>query len=121
MEYAPLVLLAMGFWQISSQELLPYKDTKTNWIHVSNESRETNHTWFLFTTLEGISKYSGPALPMFILLWIMIFQRIFSYIFRSLKTRYQQRFPKKNDLEVEKVEAQGKVGQSCGDYLLSAF
>jgi hypothetical protein len=78
MEYAPLVLLSMGFWQISSQELLPYEDTSIKWIQEMSKSRGTNHTWFLFTSIKGIANYSGPALPLFILLLIFISIKIFS-------------------------------------------
>ena len=35
--------------------------------------KQTNHTWELFTTFKGIMIYSGPALPMFILFWVISF------------------------------------------------
>jgi hypothetical protein len=93
MEYAPSVLLVMGFWQISNQELLPYEDTSIKWIQEMSISRGTNHTWFLYTSIKGIQKYSGPALPLFILFWIFVFLRIFSSISKLFKIGFLKKLP----------------------------
>ena len=40
----------------------------------------TNHRWELFTTYEGFKKYSGPAKPVLILLYINIFVMLIGWI-----------------------------------------
>ena len=71
---AQFFLLGFGFWQLTSMHLLPYKDYPVRPIDRLHHVDPEEHVISLYSSIDNIRKYSGPAQPMFwFFLWFMSF------------------------------------------------
>jgi len=64
-----------------------------NQIERTDETRLSNHTWELYTSLKGIQIYSGPALPMYILFWILATEMFFTFILNQFNISLLDKTP----------------------------
>ena len=69
--YAPLLMLAFGFWMISNHQLM---DNDLSPISFSSDNMNTGHRWTSAFLGEG---YKGPHMPLLIMFWALLLVVIF--------------------------------------------
>ena len=83
MTYAPLMLLAFGYWMLSSRQLL---SNDVQYVEVPNQIPLTNHVWTNFFTREGYQQ--TVALPMIVMFWVFLLGTVFRYVIMKYLCRY---------------------------------
>jgi len=73
MTWAPLFMMAFGYWMMSSKQLL--SNDHLTFTTFANDVKTTDHIWYEVFTAEAYKW--GPQLPLILMFWILLFATLF--------------------------------------------